>query len=370
MKIIILSDPNSVHTVKWVKSLAQKKIEIYIFGFSCCDQKIYENYSNVHVMTLDLSQSIIRRNSSNMAKLRYFSALPKLKKLIRQFKPDILHAHYASSYGILGALSGFHPFILSVWGSDIYNFPNRSYLHKKIIEFNLSKADSLLSTSLAMAKETRKYTSKEIQVTPFGIDSEVFRPMAVENPFSKQDIVIGTVKTLEINYGIEYLIRAFKMVKDRHPRKSLKLMIVGGGSQEFYLKKLAKELSIETETHFLGRVPYSECPKYHNMLSISVFVSVSESFGVAVLEASACEKPVVVSRVGGLPEVVEDGVSGIVVPPRDVLATANAIERLVLDEELRSSMGRAGRERVQRMYDWNINVAQMINIYNTLLINE
>jgi glycosyltransferase involved in cell wall biosynthesis len=101
------------------------------------------------------------------------------------------------------------------------------------------------------------------------------------------------------------------------------------------------------------------------MLSVSVSVSTldSESFGVAVLEAAACEKPVVVSSVGGLPEVVEDGVTGLVVPPRDPVRTADAIEKLVLDDALRRRMGAAGRRRVADAYDWERSVDTMLSYY-------
>lgn len=278
-------------------------------------------------------------------------------------KPDILHAHYASSYGLIGALSGFSPFILSVWGSDIFSFPKRSFLHKCLIKFNLSKADKILSTSHIMAQEIRLYTQKSIEVTPFGIDMEYFKPMHVESLFDKNDIVIGTVKTLEETYGIEYLIRAFKILHDKHKELPLKLLIVGEGSLKLSLKKLVKELHIENKVIFTGKVSYDKVPKYHNMLTVYVSVSNSESFGVSVLEASSCAKPVVVSNIGGLSEVVEDGVSGFIVPAKNPKKTAKAIEKLVLCKDLRLKIGRAGRERVRILYNWDDNVSQMLHIY-------
>jgi glycosyltransferase involved in cell wall biosynthesis len=107
------------------------------------------------------------------------------------------------------------------------------------------------------------------------------------------------------------------------------------------------------------------------MIDISVIVSNQESFGVSVIEAGACENPVVVSNVGGLPEVVEDGVTGIIVPAKNPIATADAIEKLILDKSLRESMGKAGRKRVEALYKWENNVEQMMEIYyKTLLTKE
>jgi len=366
MKLLILSDPNSVHTIKWAKSLAQNNIEILIFGLGHFHVNDYDHIDNIEVRTINEN---ISRNEGALEKLKYLKALPLLKKSIETFKPDILHAHYASSYGLLGALSGFHPFILSVWGSDVFSFPKKSLFHKHILKYNLGKADMILSTSHIMAKETKLYTDKDIEVTPFGIDIEQFKPMKVETFFNKEDIVIGTVKTLEEKYGIEYLIKAFKIVQNQNPALPLKLLIVGGGSLEYSLKQLIKELDIEQKTIFTGKVPFKDIPKYHNMLSVSVSVSVSdsESFGVAIIEASSCGKPVVVSNVGGLPEVVEDDVSGFIVPPKDPVKTAEAIEKLVLDEDLRNRIGENGRNRVERLFNWNDNVKQMINIYKDII---
>ena len=369
MKILLLSNPDSSHTLKWARSLALSGQEIMVFGLHKYASETYATFKNIKVVSIDSDTSITDSDEGNKRKLVYLKALPLLKQVIKAFGPDIVHAHYATSYGLLGALCGFRPYLLSVWGSDVFSFPNLSFLHRWLVRFNLSRADKVLSTSHVMALETNQYTAKPIEVTPFGIDLSVFKPETVVSPFAPEDIVVGTIKTLEEKYGIEYLIRAFHHVRCRHPELPLKLLIVGGGSLEQNLKTLTRELKLDDCTKFTGRVPFDDIQKYHNMLSVSVFVSVcsSESFGVAILESCGCEKPVIVSNIGGLPEVVEDNITGIVVPPRDVAATANAIERLVLDVELRSLMGRAGRARVQRLYDWNANVTQMINIYETIL---
>lgn len=367
MKVLLLSDAYSIHTIKWAKSLNKKGIEIAVFSLNFNENEAnpYQNDTNVKVYYCVDKNA--KKRSSGFAKLSYLSALPALKKAISEFKPDIVHAHYASSYGLLGALSGFHPYIISVWGSDVFDFPNISFLHKAVINYNLAKADRILSTSKVMAVETKKYTDKEVIVTPFGIDLDKFKPLNVNSLFDKNDIVIGTIKTLEEKYGIEYLIKAFAIVKNKYHNLPLKLLIVGDGSLSENLKNLVHDLNIEEETVFTGKIAHELVPVYDNMLSVSVSVSNSESFGVAVIETSACGKPVVVSDVGGLPEVVKDGITGIVVPPRNPEKTAEAIEKLVLDDSMRKQMGAAGREHVAQFYDWNKNVEQMVDIYRGMI---
>jgi L-malate glycosyltransferase len=299
----------------------------------------------------------------------YFLNVAFARKVVTGLNPDFVHAHYVSGYGTLAVLTHFRPLIISVWGADIFEFPQKSRIHAWRIRRNLEAADVVLSTSEVMARETARYTAKSIRVTPFGVDIDVFSPGAVQSIFASTDIVIGTVKTLAPKYGIDVLIRAFKIVKEKHPSLPLKLLIVGGGPLRESLQALTRHLDIEPDTVFAGEVAHSEVPRYQNMLSISVSVSVqhSESFGVAVIEASACGKPVIVSNVGGLPEVVEAGHTGLIVPVRDVPATATAIESLILDPELRVQMGRAGRELVLQRYAWPKNVQTMLGIYSELL---
>lgn len=355
LRVLFLASVASTHTGRWASAIAAEGHEVHILS--------------LHPVQVRLDPRIACHRSPFPPKWGYVANWPWARRLLAEFEPDLVHAHYATGYGTLAALVDFHPTILSVWGSDVFDFPNQSVIHRRLLEFNLARADKILSTSHVMAAQTAKYTDKPIEVTPFGIDLDQFGPRPVDSLFSSDDIVIGTVKTLEEKYGIEFLIRAFALLKQRHPRRSLKLMIVGGGSQEAYLKGLANDLGIAADTAFIGQVPHAQTPAFQNMLTISVTVSIldSESFGVAVLEASACAKPVVVSNVGGLPEVVEDGVTGIVVEPRNPEQTADAIERLLGDQELREKMGRAGRDRVQRRYNWNKSVTQMLEIYRELV---
>ena len=299
-------------------------------------------------------------------KLDYFFNIGLVKKLVRKLKPDILHSHYATGYGFLGTMSGFHPFVVSTWGMDVLGFPETSPLHQQLLRWSLSRADAVCATSHQLARATKRYlsNSKTPVVTPFGIDLQTFRPVNEKN---EQGLTIGIVKTLEPKYGVEYLIRAFAQVQNKF--SNARLLIVGEGYLRDGLQKLASELQISEKTKFMGRVPHNNVSGWLGQIDIFVNPSVheSETFGVAVLEASAMEIPVVVSQIGGLPEVVQDGVTGFLVPPRDVIAIAQKIELLTSDEELRRRMGKAGREFVKKNYEWNENAKIMEQLYDSLV---
>ncbi len=295
-------------------------------------------------------------------KLKYLEVLSTLRKKIKEFQPDILHAHYASSYGFLGALTGFHPFIISAWGSDVYDFPNISFLHRSILKYNLSKADYLLSTSNILAQEIKKYTAKLVEIIPFGVDLKLFRKIAVES--QNDEFIVGTVKTLAAIYRIDILIKSFKLVADNNPHVNIKLLIIGDGPDRNKLQILVQQLGIENYVQFNGNIENSLLPDYYNKFSVFVSLSDYESFGVVAVEAMACECPVIVSDADGFSEVVENNKTGFIVPKRDAIATQLAIQKFLDDDSLRQNMGKKGRERVMRLYDWDMNIGQMLDFYN------
>jgi glycosyltransferase involved in cell wall biosynthesis len=366
MKVLLLSKADNAHTIKWAKGLASRNIQVGIFSLNPCPAEIYSEYPNITVYDYILDFSM----ASPLKKLNYFKAIPTINKVIKDFSPDLVHAHYISSYGLLGSLTNAKPYIISVWGADIYDYPRANFITKALTKFTLNRANKVLSTSHVMAVETAKYTSKEIEVTPFGIDLTKFKSFPVdERLFSTDDFVIGTIKALEVKYGIDILLKAFSKLKEEFPDLPLKLLLVGTGSQFEYLKKLAEKLNVSDDVKFIGKVKPDEVPSYINNLDIYAAFSVQdgESFGVAVIEASACEKPVVVSNVGGLPEVVDNRKTGLVVKARDVDAAYLGLKELLIDRGKREKLGKNGRARVKDLYDFENNLTQMISIYKDLL---
>ena len=172
----------------------------------------------------------------------------------------------------------------------------------------------------AMARETREIcpTLDPIYITPFGVDTNKFFPQTGSNAQrNDRSFVVGTVKNLEEKYGIDRLIQMFailqkKLTEDQtETGREPTLLIVGGGPERGAYERLAQHCGVSDRTTFVGNVPHDEVPSYLRKIDVYVALSRYESFGVAVIEASACGCPVVVSDVGGLPEVVHDGDNGI-----------------------------------------------------------
>lgn len=308
-------------------------------------------------------------SGSFIQKFSYVFSLSYLHSCIKKFSPDIVHAHYASSYGLLGSLSGFSPFIISAWGSDIYEFPQKSFLHKAILKFNLKRADKILSTSYVMKGELWKYSAKEVDVIPFGVDTKVFYPIRENSEHKKDPIRIGTIKAMEDIYGIKTIIEAVDLVKKCLPEVNLRVYLIGSGKRTNHYKKMIASKNLEETFIFTGKIPYAHISTYHNLLDVLLNVStVNESFGVSVIEGMACGKPVIVSNSPGLKEVVSD--CGIVVQKDNAQQLAKAIMQLLESPELRASLGKFARQHVLDTYDFKTCLNQMTAVYEEMLCKK
>lgn len=364
MRVLLLSDISSEHTEKWALGLASNGITIGLFSFNKASYHWFENNKNITVL---FEPELKLDAHSTSGKISYLKYVKPLKSVIAQFKPDIVHAHYATSYGLIGALSGFHPYVISAWGTDVMKFPQKNFIHKAILKYNLKKADVICATSNTIEEYLKPVTIKEIDVIPFGVDINEFVKKDVVSLFDKNTFVIGSIKALEELYNIDILIRAFSSLKIKYSSIALKLLIIGVGSQEQKLKQLALDLQISNDVVFTGRIPFSEISNYFNMLDVLVNISDYESFGVSVIEAMACEKPVVVTNTGGLKEIVENNNFGSLVEIDNVEQTAYEIEKYMLDESLKNKVGKDARAKVVQKYNWSNNVKQMIEVYTKLL---
>lgn len=353
MRVLLVGNLNVIHTARWANGLLRHGIDVHVASVAYRGQHRLEPEITVHELSWPRPYG-------------YFLDAPRLRKLVQELRPDVVNAHYASGYGTLVRLAGVRPVLLSVWGSDVYDFPHVSPIHRRLVAANIRSAAAIGSTSHAMARVVRRIQAHEhVFITPFGVDERLFSPAVRDR--SGDGIVIGTVKKLAPKYGIDTLLRAFALARERlltlqpDVGRSLRLLITGEGEQEAALRSLAVDLAIADCVTFNGAVPHEAVPQKLRELDIFVALSRldSESFGVAAVEASACGLPVVVSDADGLAEVTVNERTGLVVPKDHPGKAAEALIRLVLDPELRGRLGRAGREHVLERYTWSESVRTM-----------
>ncbi len=293
MKVCFLGNAQCIHVSRWANDLADEGIEIIIITNKINKNLRIKQYALKHQLIMPIRKNSFYRYAISIRTIK------QVRSILSEEKPDFLHSFFSTHAGLLGALSGFRPFIVSVLGSDVCELKNPflRYINK----FVFRRADKILATGKYLAKETEKYTKKKIYITPFYVDTDLFRPLKVkkENKF-----IIGTVKNLRKYYGQASVIRALPKLTDKIP--DIEYRLIGKGRYKETLVRTAKKLGVEKHIRFIGATYGKKLVREINKMNLFIMPSIRESFGVAALEAQACEIPVIASNIGGIPEVVCD----------------------------------------------------------------
>ena len=213
----------------------------------------------------------------------------------------------------------------------------------------------MTAISSALVSIARDLGRNDVTLIPNGIDlSRVLTP-------GKDSGRILFVGRLEKMKGVDTLLRAFAAVKG----EGVHLRIVGDGSQRQALERLTEELGIGDRVTFVGFVPVNHVYEEFAKAQIFCGLSRSEALGNVFLEAQAEGCAVIGTNVGGIPDIVQDGMTGILVPPDDVGAAARAMQKLIDDTQLRLQLAEGGREHAKK-YDWGIMSEQYLKLYNSI----
>lgn len=337
---------------------------------------------DVHVVTLDpapvaipgVTEHVVGRwlPAALPRSLRMAAAAPQVRALVRRLHPDLVHSHYAWGFGIWGAATGVHPFVVSAWGTDVMGSANGSWLRRTVLRWVFDRADMICATGEQLAQVTRRFSDDEVVVTPFGVDTSAFSPAEpADDEATDSDaepavtpLRLGMVKRLDDNSGIGILLQA---LADPAAPPGATLEVIGAATDDGW-QTLARDLGLADRVTFRGALPPTQVARAIRTWDLAVQPSRwVEGFGVSALEASASGVPVVASRLGGLQEVVQDGVTGRLVTPNDPVALATVLAELAAAPHERRAMGAAGRSWVVGRYDEQTAEETMDRVYHAAL---
>jgi len=323
---------------------------------------------------------------SNIRKIRYlkYSVIVSqyIKKIIEDF--DILHQHdfITSSLACLLSISE-HPW---VWTnhSSTFLMGAESKLKRETTRFFYKKVDAIICPSEELELVSRKiFKRKKIYYIPNGVDIEKFRPenKAIiykrKNDFGFQDtdkIILCPRRWVPKN-GVIYLVKAISLLKKQKLISDrIKFVFIGSDKIFDCFEEYRREIMsiIESEKLFenvylLGNIPHNLMHIYNSIADIVVIPSLMEAVSLSALEAMACGKVVIGTNVGGLPQIIKNGKTGILVPPANEKALANAIYKLLNNTELCNEIGKKARKLVQERYSWKQVAIKTLDIYRALL---
>jgi glycosyltransferase involved in cell wall biosynthesis len=248
----------------------------------------------------------------------------------RRVDADLLHAHWLPS-GWVAARTG-KPYVVQVWGTDVELARRAPRLARGV----LRGARLVIAASTALAEGARELGALEVRVIPSGVDL----PDEVGAEATPPEVLYAG--RLSPEKGVEELMEA---------AAGMQLVVAGDGPLRARVPGA------------LGFVPHDELQRLYGRAAVVACPSRREGFGVACLEAMAHGRPVVATGVGGLRDLVVDGETGLVVPPRDAGALRDALVRLLADRELRLRLGAAGRDRARRHFSWDAVTDATLDAY-------
>lgn len=307
-----------------------------------------------------------------------FRSLIKLKKNIAEFRardnpfgPIIIHAHgpRAGYFCRLATRVG-EKFVYTehLWNED-FRLKNRlnGFFQLQGLRSICKKANLIIAVSNSVKKFLlAKIVSdkNKVLVVPNAVDISADEPKIIRPPAADRggELLIGTVGTLNRQKGQIYLIRAMHRVIKSLPKT--KLEIIGAGPDEERLRKEIDRLGLEAKIQLLGE--QKEVKKMMKDWDLFVLPSLSETFGLVILEAFETGIPVLATSVGGVPEIVKNGETGVLVPPADPERMAKAICWLLAEKKERAKLARAADESLKQHYDWSKIITDIENIYLAL----
>ncbi|MBU0716928.1 MAG: glycosyltransferase family 4 protein [Planctomycetes bacterium] len=354
MRICIFGDAQSVHLQRIVPGLIDRGVD-------------------VHVVThkpAEISGVAVERFSvppPSLTNLRTWHGrwLKCLREYMRRF--DVVHVHFLADWGFTPEIMAEGCLVASPWGSDIVPPPGEGQPPRKLTDARvamLRHAAMVTTWGPTFARTVAEFANIDestIELLPLGVDLELFKPVERRFPRQSNLLRVGFYKGFREVYGASYLMRAMPAVVEVVPE--VRFDMIGDGPQLAHCKMLAGLYGVEAHVNWVRRQPHRNIPNYLDGWDLTVIPSVCESFGAAALESSAMRVPVVASDVGGLPDTVEHGVTGLLVPPQAPEQLADAVITLLEDPELRQRMGAAGREMVEREYDWQAILDKWVATY-------
>lgn len=365
MKICYIASP-SVHTNRWVKYFVNKGHEVHLITS-------VEPSGSIENVRLHLLKRIGPRLRVVNFLINSVPMLIQFKRLVRNIKPDIIHGYQIMDTTLLGAASGFHPFVVTPWGSDVLIIPQKSKMSRRLIQYVLKRADLIAGDAEHIRKPLAKLGAdpQKIRVIYWGVEIQKFNPEQKDERLREElgifnSPTIISLRRFEPIYDVETLINAVPLVLKEVPEA--KFLLVEKGSQEEKLKQLAKSLGISDNVKFVGWVPEDELPRYLTLADIYVSTSLSDAgLASSTAEAMACGLPVVITNFGDNRKWVQDDVNGYIIPLRSPQALASRIIHLIQNKDIREKFGQINRQIIEERNNWEQEMRKMEKLYQELV---
>ena len=296
---------------------------------------------------------------------------PELTKMFTALTPDLVHAGPVQTCGYPIALTGYHPMLLTSWGADLLMFPERGEDWRQATQIAIEAADGLFVDSASVLQVARRFAEipdDRVVMFPWGVEAGQFspdgpRPTDQEFHAEPEACVMVCVRSWEPLYGIETLMEGFRSAHIRD--KSLRLLLIGGGSEAPYILRFIHEHHLEDAVTLAGSLDTHHLPQWFRVAKGYISCAKSDGTSISLLEAMATGLPVIVTDIPSNREWVEPGVNGWLA--NDVASFADAMLCVSkLGESERAAISEVNRKVISTRADWDRNFPRLLAMYGYL----
>lgn len=368
MRICYLADYRSIHTMRWIRFFSEAGHDVHLISLD------YPDTEKRPFLPSDYEGIGIKVHLLQRTGLGKYLAPSKARKLVAQISPDIVHGHYVSHYGFLAAKSGFHPLVITAWGTDILIEPEQSSMKRYQVRYALKRADlATCDGENTASKLVELGVPKErVQRIYFGVDTQRASPDRRDRAIFKRYLkgegskVIINIRGFSPVYDPDTFIKAIPDVLKAHP-EAFFVMAREGEERKKY-EEMVRGMGLQDTVAFVGNIPSNDIPSYLASSDIYVSTSTSDSgIAASTAEAMACGVPVISTDVADIRVWVKDGVNGYVIPKGDSQALAERISVLLSDPARWTAMGREARRTIVERQDYRTEMAKMESMYRKLV---
>jgi len=358
MRILYFSKNYTPHDYRFLSSLSETKLEIYYL-------KLEANHRQTEDRPVPSGiQQVLWAGGQREFRWRDLARLAlDFRRLIKEIKPDLIHAGPIQTCAFIAALSGFRPILTKSWGYDLMYEADKNAWMQWVTRYTLKRSAFFISDANVTRDKAIAFgmNPDRIVVFPWGIDLEHFHQKA---PVTRRSspLTLFCSRTWESIYGVDVLAKAFVKVAADNP--NVNLILLGGGSQGARIRQILMNGGVLDRVHFGGQIRQADLPRWYHMADMYISPSHVDGSSVSLMEALATGLPCIVSDIPGNKEWIEDGVNGWLFRDGNADDLAEKITHAIKNRRSFTKIGESARKTAEQKADWKKNFGKLLEAYD------
>lgn len=359
MRILYFSLGYSTHDYRFLKAISDGGYEVYFVQLEGSKRQVESRFVPENV-----NQVIWKGGRESFRWSKLISLTLDFKRLVKEIKPDLIHAGPIQTCGLVAVLSGFHPILTMSWGFDLMEDVHKNKWMGWVTNYVLRNTDYFTSDANITKEKAIAYgmNPDNTIVFPWGVDLEHFSHKKEEK--NKEGFVLFCNRSWETRYGVDVLAHAF--VKVAQQRDDVRLILLNGGSQGAKLRQIFQRSGVDEFVTYGGQISQNDLPSWYHQADLYISPSHVDGSSVSLMEALACGLPCLVSDIPANKEWVVENENGWLFKDGDSNHLAEKIIAVMNQREKLYQMGQAGRRSAEMRADWKKNVEALMNVYRKL----